>query len=99
MLTRAPVAPGWRSRSDEVAFGGEELHVVTIASCPELEAPERSETPIGYGLDLLAIPGDQMGEREKMSHSLPLPGAPTVGVLTPGAWILTSKCCVFARPR
>ena len=24
-----------------------------------------SETPIGYGLDLLAIPGDQMGKSEK----------------------------------
>src|SRR6185437_9719347 len=40
-LTRAPVAPGWRSRSDEVAFGGEELHEVTVAGCPELETPER----------------------------------------------------------
>ena len=40
-LTRAPVAPGWRSRSDEVAFGGEELHEVTVAGCSELKTPER----------------------------------------------------------
>ena len=33
--------PGWRSWSDEVAFGGEELHEVTVAGCPELETPER----------------------------------------------------------
>ena len=49
--------------------------MVTVAGCPELEAPERdrpagngSETPIGYGLDLLAIHEDQMGKREKMSR-------------------------------
>ena len=45
-----------------------------------------SETPIGYGLDLLAIPGNQMGTREKKCHAAPpLPGAPTVGVLTRGS--------------
>jgi len=36
-------------------------------------------------LDLPAIPGDQIGTREKMSRSEPLPGAPTVGVLTRGS--------------
>ena len=36
-------------------------------------------------MDLLAIPGDQMGKREKMSRSTPLPGAPTVGVPTRGS--------------
>ena len=41
-----------------------------------------SETPMGYGLDLLAIPGDQMGTKEKTSRSEPLHGAPTVGVPT-----------------
>ena len=30
-----------------------------------------SETPIGYGFDLLAIPGDQVGKREKKSRSVP----------------------------
>ena len=40
---------------------------------------------MGYGLDLLAIPGDQMGAKEKMSRSGPLPGAPTIGVLTRGS--------------
>ena len=40
---------------------------------------------MGYGLDLLAIPGDQMGTKEKMSRSVPLPGAPTVGALTRGS--------------
>ena len=30
-----------------------------------------SETPMGNGLDLLAIPGDQMGTKEKMSRSGP----------------------------
>jgi len=40
-----------------------------------------SEAPMGNGLDLLAIPGDQMGTKEKC-HAAPLPGAPTVGVLT-----------------
>ena len=34
-------------------------------------AGSRSETPMGYGLDLLAIPGDQMGTKEKMSRSAP----------------------------
>ena len=54
-----------------------------------------SETPRGYGLDLLAIPGDQMGKREKMSRSLsPLPGAPTVGVPTqgPGSQLVNAAC-------
>ena len=53
-----------------------------------------SETPIGYGLDLLAIPGDQMGEREKMSRNDPLPGAPTVGVPTrgPGSQLVNAAC-------
>ena len=40
---------------------------------------------MGYGLDLPAIPGDQMGTREKMSRIDPLPGAPTVGALTRGS--------------
>ena len=30
-----------------------------------------SETPMGNGLDLLAIPGDQMGTKEKMSRNVP----------------------------
>ena len=30
-----------------------------------------SKTPMGNGLDLLAIPGDQMGTKEKMSRSIP----------------------------
>ena len=30
-----------------------------------------SETPMGYRLDLPAIPGDQMGKREKMSRRFP----------------------------
>ena len=30
-----------------------------------------SEMPMGYGLDLPAIPGDQMGTKEKMSRSFP----------------------------
>src|SRR6185436_5626437 len=54
-----------------------------------------SETLIGYGLDLLAIPGDQMGEREKMSRRrVPLPGAPTVGVPTrgPGSQLVDAAC-------
>ena len=38
--------------------------------------------PMGNGLDLLAIPGDQMGTKEKISRSEPQPSAPTVGVLT-----------------
>ena len=36
--------------------------------CP---AGSGSETPMGYGLDLPAIPGDQMGKKEKMSRSSP----------------------------
>ena len=40
---------------------------------------------MGYGLDLLAIPEDQMGTKEKMSRSVPLLGAPTVGALTRGS--------------
>jgi hypothetical protein len=38
--------------------------------------------PMGNGLDLLAILGDQMGTKEKCHAARPLPGAPTVGVLT-----------------
>ena len=53
-----------------------------------------SETPMGYGLDLPAIPGDQMGTREKMSRSETLPGAPTVGVLTreSGPQLVNAAC-------
>ena len=40
--------------------------------------------PMGYGLDLPTIPGDQMRTKEKVSRSEPLPGTPTVGVLTRG---------------
>ena len=50
--------------------------------------------PMGYGLDLLAIPGDQMGTKEKMSRSEPLPGAPTIGVLTrrSGSQLVNAAC-------
>ena len=53
-----------------------------------------SETPIGYGLDLRAIPGDQMGKREKNVTQLPLPGAPDVGVPTrgPGSQLVNAAC-------
>ena len=53
---------------------------------------------MGNGLDLLAIPGDQMGTKEKMSRSEPLPGAPTVGVLTRGVRIPTSNAVCFLVP-
>ena len=43
-----------------------------------------SETPMGYGLDLPAIPVDQMRKREKNVTQDPLPGAPSVGVSTWG---------------
>ena len=49
---------------------------------------------MGYGLDVPAIPRDQMGKREKMSRSAPLPGAPTVGVPTrgPGFQLVNAAC-------
>ena len=49
---------------------------------------------MGYGLGLPAIPGDQMGKREKISRSAPLPGAPTVGVPTrgPGSQLVNAAC-------
>ena len=43
--------------------------------------PNQITYPVGNGLDLLAIPGDQMGTKEKC-HAAALPGAPTVGALT-----------------
>ena len=52
--------------------GREELHEVTVTPNRITRPTGRgSETPIGYGLDLLAIRGDQMGEREKMSRRVP----------------------------
>ena len=52
---------------------------------------------MGYGLDLLAIPGGQMGTKEKMSCSESLPGAPTVGVPTrgPGSQLVNAKCSLI----
>ena len=49
-------------------------------------------------MDLLAIPGDQMGTKEKMSHSEPLPGAPTVGVLTQGSGSQLVNAVCFLVP-
>ena len=63
--------------------------------CP---AGSGSETPMGYGLDLPAIPGDQMGKREKMSRSAPLPGAPTVGVPTRGSGSQRVNAACFLVP-
>ena len=54
--------------------------------------------PMGCGLDLLAIPGEQMGTREKMSRSDPLPGAPTVGVLTRGSGSQLVNAACFLVP-
>ena len=50
--------------------------------------------PMGYGLDLPAISGDQMGKREKNVTQRPLPGAPTVGVPTrgPGSQLVNVAC-------
>ena len=53
---------------------------------------------MGYGLDLLAIPGDQMGIKEKISRSEPLPGAPTVGVLTWGSGSQLVNAACFLVP-
>ena len=49
-------------------------------------------------MDLLAIPRDQMGTREKMSRSEPLPGAPTVGVLTRGSRSQLVNAAYFLVP-
>ena len=57
-----------------------------------------SETPMRYGLDLHAIPGDQMGTREKMSRSEPLLVAPTVGVLTRGSGFQLVNAACFLVP-
>ena len=57
-----------------------------------------SETPMGYGLDLPAIPEDQMGKREKISRSVPLPGAPTVGALTWGSGSQLVNAACFLVP-
>ena len=61
-------------------------------------AGSESETPMGYGLDLPAIPGDQMGTREKMSRSEPIPGAPTVGTLTRGSGSQLVNVACFLVP-
>ena len=53
---------------------------------------------MGYGLDLPTIPEDQMGTREKMSRSEPLPGTPTVGVLTPGSVSQLVNAAYFLVP-
>ena len=57
-----------------------------------------SETPIGNGFGLPAIPRDQMGTREKMSRSVPLPSAPTVGVLTRGSGSQLVNAACFLVP-
>ena len=57
-----------------------------------------SETPMGYGLDVPAIPRDQTGKREKMSRSVPLPSAPTVGVLTRGSGSQLVNATCFLVP-
>ena len=54
--------------------------------------------PMGYGLDLPAIPEDQMGTREKMSRSVPLLGAPTVGALTRGSGSQLVNVACFLVP-
>ena len=101
-LTRAPVAPGWRSRSDEVAFGGEELHEVTVAGCPELETPERDHASrwerirnthrvwVGSARHSWRSNGRK---RENVTQR-PLPGAPTVGIPTrgPGSQLVNAAC-------
>ena len=52
---------------------------------------------MGNGLDLLAIPGDQMGTKKKC-HAVPLPGAPTVGVLTRGSGSQLVNVACFLVP-
>ena len=49
-------------------------------------------------MDLPAIPRDQMGTREKMSRSVPLLGAPTVGVLTRGSGSQLVNLACFLVP-
>ena len=52
---------------------------------------------MGNGLDLLAIPGDQMGTKEKC-HAVPLTSAPTVGVLTRGSGSQLVNAACFLVP-
>ena len=54
--------------------------------------------PMGNEFDLLAIPGYQMGTKEKKSRSEPLPGAPTVGVLTRGSGSQLVNAACFLVP-
>ena len=105
-LTRAPVASGWRSRSDEVAFGGEELHEVTVAGCSELKTPERDRASrwkrirnahrvwVGSARHSWRSNGRK---RENVTQT-PLPGAPTIGVLTRGSGSQLVNAACFLVP-
>src|SRR6185503_16499371 len=105
-LSRAPVAPGWRSRSDEVAFGGEELHEVTVAGCPELETPERDHASRWERIrnthrvrvGSVRHSWRSNGKKRENVTRLPLPGAPTVGVLTRGSGSQLVNAACFLVP-
>jgi hypothetical protein len=81
-LARAPPAPGWWSRSVGVGSGREKLHVVTVAGRDEVEAPEPKHRAPREQAWLVRHPGNKRERRQKSRSASPLPGAPTVGVLT-----------------
>jgi hypothetical protein len=64
------------------ALRWEEYHVVAIVEGHELEAPEAEHRP-GLKRSLKAPHLDSTGSCS-LTRSRPLPGAPTVGVSTPG---------------
>ena len=87
--------------------GGEELHEVTVAGCPELDTPEldhasswkRIRDAHGVWVGSARHPWRSNGKKRENVTPLSPTWRANCRCSDPGARIPTSECCMFPRPR
>ena len=70
-LARSPPVLGRRSRSVGVGPGREQLHVVTVAGCDEVEAPEPKYRARREWAWLVCHPGNKKRMKTKVTQRCP----------------------------